>query len=618
MSDDRQDSNDAEDMVPADDAVIGVAFKWSMLAVVVIGAAVAAWMLLRGDREPAAAVVVRAPVVAPAPLNRAAPSRKAVRFTDVTAAAGISFTRFNGATGEKLLPETMGGGVAFLDFDGDRDQDLLFVNGAPWPGSRPPARPPTLALYRNDGSGRFEDVTRAAGLAVTLQGMGVAVGDYDGDGDADVFIGALGRDRLYRNDGGIFHDVTQQAGVGGTDDAWTTSAGFFDHDLDGDLDLFACHYIHWTEEIDRRTNFTLNGRDRAYGPPHQYQGTHSTLWRNEGDGRFLDVSAEAGIQVANRATGVPVGKGLALTFVDVDADGDLDVFVANDTVQNFLFRNEGDGTFEEVGAASGTAYDEAGLATGAMGVDAADYANAGGLAIAIGNFANEATSFYVQQAQPWRFADLAGAEGIGSPSRLRLKFGVLFLDHDLDGRLDLLQANGHLEDEINEVQPSQHYEQAAQLFWNAGDGGSSTFVVVPDEDVGDLARPIVGRGAAYADIDGDGDLDVVLTQPMGPPLLLRNDQALQRHWLRVWLEGSRANRDAIGAQVAISSGGVTQRRTVMPTRSYLSQVELPLTFGLGDATTVDALRVTWPGGGVSEIAVEGVDREILIVEPATD
>ena len=602
-----------EELVPEDDRVIGRVFRWS-LAVIALAALGVLGLLWATHEEPAAApVVARGRIAAPPPLDAAAPEMPQVRFTDVTDEAGLRFVHVNGATGDKLLPETMGAGAAFLDYDGDGDPDLLLVNSTHWPGHAGPRA--TMALYRNDGHGRFDDVTAAAGLDVSFYGQGVAVGDYDGDGQVDVFFSALGPNRLFKNEHGRFRDVTRQAGVAGADDAWSTSAGFFDYDNDGDLDLWVSNYVAWSRENDFALAFTLNGVDRAYGPPKQYEGTNSYLYRNEGDGTFRDVSHEAGIEIANPATGKPMGKALGVTFADADRDGRLDVFVANDTVQNFVFRNRGDGGFDELGVKSGVAFDSAGLATGAMGIDAADYANAGFLGISIANFANEPTSFFVQQDDPWQFVDMANAEGIGSPSRLALKFGLFFFDYDLDGRLDLLEASGHLENEINEIQPSQHYRQPAQLFWNCGQRARGCFAAVPPERLGDLARPIVGRGAAYADIDADGDLDVVLTDNGGSPLLVRNDQALGHHWLRVRLVGRSANRDAIGARVELESAGTTQRRLVMPTRSYLSQVELPVTFGLGRADRVDALRVFWPGGAVQEVPVPRVDT-LLLVEQA--
>jgi hypothetical protein len=605
--------SEEEEFVPEDDAIIGRAFRWSLAVIAVAAVLVTVALFAMREKPVVEAVVERAPVQAPRQLDQTQARMPDVAFVDLAQNSGIDFVHENGAVGEKLLPETMGSGVAFLDFDGDGDQDLLFVNSSHWPESEQPSAP--MALYQNDGSGRFRDATAGSGLDISFYGQGAAVGDYDGDGRVDVFITAVGANHLFRNTGGQFEEVTESAGVAGAPDAWSTSAGFFDYDNDGDLDLFVCNYIRWSRELDFRLNFTLNGVDRAYGPPIQYEGTDSVLYRNDGDGGFRDVSAEAGIQIENPATGRPMGKALALTFVDADRDGDLDVFVANDTVQNFLFRNEGDASFREIGAASGFAFDNNGAATGAMGIDAGDYDNRGSLAVGIGNFANEHSSFYVQQRQPWQFVDVSNAQGIGSPSRLKLSFGLFFFDYDLDGRLDLLQANGHLEEAINEIQPSQQYHQAAQLFWNCGTGEKSCFAAVPEERLGDLGRPIAGRGAAYADIDDDGDLDVVLTQAGDRPLLIRNDQALGHHWLRVELEGRNGNRDAIGAWVELRAEGTTQRRQVMPTRSYLSQVELPVTFGIGSADRVDALRVEWPDGSAQDVSVDAVDT-VLHIEQA--
>lgn len=598
------------DFVPEDDRIIGHAFRRSLWAIVAVGTVIATVLLLVREGPLEYEVVERDPVEAPQRLDQTQAQMPDVHFADVGKAAGISFIHANGAAGDKLLPESMGSGVAFLDYDGDGDQDLLFVNAIAWSGSEESAG--TMALYRNDGAGHFAEATPGSGLDVSFYGQGVAVGDYDNDGRPDVFISAVGANRLFHNAGGRFEDVTETAGVSGDPAMWSSSAGFFDYDNDGDLDLFVCNYVEWSREIDLRLNFTLNGVDRAYGPPRLYRGTYSYLYRNDGGGRFRDVSKAAGIHVDNPATGRPIGKALALTFVDADRDGYLDVFVANDTVQNFLFRNVGDGTFVDVGATSGFGFDNNGAATGAMGIDAGDYDNSGSLAVAIGNFANEASSFYAQQ-QDWQFVDVANAQGIGSPSRRKLSFGVFFFDYDLDGRLDLLQANGHLDDEINEIQPSQTYRQAAQLFWNCSSSERSCFAAVPEERLGDLGRPIVGRGAAYADTDGDGDLDVVLTQTGDAPLFLRNDQELGHHWLRVVLEGRVSNRDAIGAWIELQAAGTTQRRQVMPTRSYLSQVERPVTFGLGAAERVDAMRIHWPGGSTQDVTVDAVDA-ILHVE----
>jgi len=557
------------------------------------------------------------PLTAPTFPSRALEQLPVVHFTDVTVDSGIRFVHSNGAYGDKLLPETMGGGVAFLDFDGDGDQDLFFVNSTWWPGKVPEGQPtPTMALYRNDGRGRFEDVTAGSGLDISFYGAGVAVGDYDNDGSPDVFLTGVGASHLLRNLGnGKFLDVTAAAGVGGTTNDWSTGAAWVDYDNDGDLDLFVCHYVRWTRAIDFEVNYRIDGIGRAYGPPMNFEGSFPALYRNESNGRFTDVSSSSGLQIKNPSTGRPVAKSLAVAPVDIDNDGWIDLAVANDTVQNFLFRNLHNGTFEEIGSRSGIAFDAYGLARGAMGIDAARFRNDDALGIAIGNFANEMNALYVSQRDPLVFADEAITEGVGPASRLLLKFGMFFFDYDLDGRLDVLTANGHLEAEINKVQQSQSYRQPAQLFWNRGEGGMS-FIPVPGEKCGpDLFKPIVGRGSAFADMDGDGDLDVVMTQIAGPPLLLRNDQALGHHWLRLKLTGTKSNRDAIGAWIKVRVGRQTLSRQVMPTRSYLSQSELPVTFGLGGASRVDEVTVTWPGGVVQRLTGLRIDALTKVSQP---
>jgi hypothetical protein len=487
----------------------------------------------------------------------------------------------------------------------------LLINSDLWP-DQPAAdeNRPTMKLYENDGLGRFTDETELSGLAVPMYGMGVAAGDYDNDGDADLFVTAYGLNHLFRNDGGRFRDVTADAGVGGAADAWSTSAAFLDIDNDGDLDLFVANYVRWSREIDLDVNFQLTGIGRAYGPPNAYEGSHNFLYRNEGDGSFSDISKESGIQVNNPATGRPMGKALALAPVDFDRDGWMDLLVANDTVQNFFFHNQGAGVFEERGAMLGVAFDRDGKATGAMGTDAAHFRNSTDLGIAIGNFANEMTSLYVTQGSEPPLTDEAIVEGIGPASRRALTFGLFFFDYDLDGRLDLFQANGHLEGDINKVQSSQHYRQPAQLFWNCGNDCGSSFLEHSAAGTGDLGTALVGRGASHADIDGDGDLDVLITQNGGSPLLLRNDQALGHHWLRLKLTGTKVNRDAIGAWVELRQGDSVQRRQVMPTRSYLSQVEPVLTFGLGSADYVDSLEVFWPDG--SRLLLDDVRVDSLV------
>ncbi len=592
----------------ATDEIIAHAFRRSLIgAALLVIIVLAVWLVARSMRQEAP--LVEAPTAAPVSV---VPEVRPpdVPFTDITRQAGIDFRHVNGAYGEKLLPETMGSGAAFFDYDGDADPDLLLINGDYWPDRAGPETPrPTMKLYRNDGRGGFSDVTGPAGLQVPLYGMGAAVADYDNDGDADVYVTAYGANRLFRNEGGRFTDVTAAAGVAGDPGAWSTSAAFFDMDNDGDLDLFVCNYVQWSRQIDLDVNFQLTGIGRAYGPPNAYQGTWNYLYRNDGDGRFTDVSAASGIRVDNPATGAPMGKALAVVPVDIDRDGWLDLFVANDTVQNFLFHNRGDGTFSERGSEFGVAFDRDGKATGAMGADAAQFRNDPELGFAIGNFANEMTSLYVTQGAVPPLTDEAIVEGIGPASRLALTFGLFFFDYDLDGRLDLFQANGHLEGDINRVQSSQHFRQPSQLFWNCGAECRTSFLAQPPDANGDFGKPVVGRGAAYADIDGDGDLDIVITQNGDAPLLLRNDQALGHHWLRIRLTGTRANRDAIGARVEVRAGGVAQTRHLMPSRSYLSQVEPVLTFGLGAADRVQGIEILWPDGSrqtLDEVPIDSV------------
>jgi hypothetical protein len=537
----------------------------------------------------------------------------ALRFTDVTEASGIDFVHVNGARGERLMPETIGSGAAFIDFDQDGDQDLLLVNSRHREGEAPEGPPPIQALYANDGRGHFSDVTRAAGLDLNLYGMGVAVGDYDGDGRDDLYLTALGGNRLLRNLGGRFEDLTATAGVGGGPDQWSSSAAFLDYDRDGDLDLFVVNYVQWTKSVDLAIDFRLAGLGRAYGAPLNFVGTHNRVYRNEGDGRFSDVSAQAGVEVTDPVSGRPAAKGLGIVPLDYDGDGWTDIAIANDTVRNLLYRNRGDGTFEEVGVFEGIAYDRNGKSTSAMGIDAARYHNDGDTGIAIGNFANEMSSLFVTAGGRTPFVDEAVLDGLGPASRIPLTFRLVFLDADLDGRLDLLLANGHLEHEIHRVQHSQTYAQPPQLYWSCGDDCPARYQLV--EGAGDLHEPLVGRGIAYADMDGEGDLDLLITQNGRRPALLRNDQATRHHWLRLVLRGRAPNTDALGARVSLTAGGVTQVREHFPARGYLSSVELPLTFGLGEATQVETLGIGWPDGRVQRLVPEGVNRTLVIDEP---
>ena len=593
-----------EELAHYDDAVIGRALRWSITALLFIAIAIGTSLYLfnrKAKKLPSQLTQMTAPVTRERPRAQL----PVAKFGDVTGAAGITFVHNNGAYGDKLLPESMGGGVAFLDFDNNGTQDLLFVNSSDWPDHLPAGKKAsTMALYKNDGRGHFMDVTAGSGLDVSFYGMGVAVGDYDNDGLPDLFISSVGPNHLFHNQGnGKFIDVTSQAGVGGSPTQWSTSCAWIDYDNDGRLDLFVCNYIRWSKEIDFEVGYKLVGIGRAYGPPMNFEGAFPYLYHNDGEGHFTDVSQRSGIRITNPATGVPAAKSLGVAPVDLDEDGWIDLVIANDTVQNYVFHNQHNGTFKEISAVSGIAYDSYGNIRGAMGIDAARYRNDNTLGVAIGNFANEMTALYVSsERDPTNFTDESIPEGVGPASRLLLKFGIFFFDYDLDGYLDLLTANGHIEEEINKVQKSQTYAQPAQLFWNSGGSQAAGFIPVPPEKCGpDIFRPIVGRGSAFADIDGDGDLDVVLTQIGGPPLLLRNDQALNHHWLGLKLLGTKNNRDAIGAWVKIRVNGHILARQVMPTRSYLSQSELPVTIGLGEAKEIGEVEVVWPGGAIQKV-----------------
>jgi hypothetical protein len=584
-----------------------------------LGVSIAFWCI-NGCNQAADATdtpPVLEPVLPPPVSDLPIPS---LHFSDWTARAGINFRHTNGSFGKKLLPETMGSGVAFLDYDGDGRQDILFVNSCYWPGFEGKDRP-TLKLYRNKGNGKFEDVTAAAGLAVTFYGMGVTVGDYDNDGWPDVFITGVGGNHLFHSvpdgkGGRRFDDVTASAGVRGADPwpsvggedflhsrtpvSFPSSAAFLDYDGDGRLDLFVCNYVNWSPDSDLGQPFQLVGGGRAFGPPLAFEGSQCTLYRNLGNGRFENVSQKAGIQIfekegiGEQARNRSVCKALGVLVADLDGDGWPDIIVANDTVRNFLFHNKGDGTFEEIGLLSGVGLAE-GKARGAMGIDGALY-RPGHFGVVLANFAEEPCTFlHLDKPRQLLFSDFALSEGLGGNSRLPLKFGIFFFDYDLDGRLDLLSCNGHLEPEIGQVK-AQTYAQRVLLYWNCG--ASPTFVPVTEAQAGrDLFEPLVGRGCAFADIDGSGYPSVVLTANGGAARLLHNDGGTGNNWIRLVLEGDgvHSNKSAIGARVTLKAGDLVQVRQVASGRGYLSQSELPITFGLGKAKGIDSITIDWPG-----------------------
>jgi len=588
-----------------DDAVIGRALFWSaavLIPLVLLGSAVAFYL----TRVPQVQVEDRSREDVLSILrDTAAVELPPFLWTDVTAAAGLDFVHCNGFSEEKLLPESMGGGVACFDFDRDGHTDVLFTNSCYWDEALNQAERPTVALYRNRGDGTFENVTVAMGLDVIGYGMGVAIGDYDGDGWPDVFLSYLGSNRLFRNDQGQrFVDVTATAGVAGAPNHWSTSCGWFDANNDGLLDLVVCNYLDWSRESDIALGSTLNGIVRAYSRPDSFGGQQPYLYINQGNGTFREVAEVAGLHVLNPAhegKKVPVPKSLGLAFCDIDDDGWMDIFIANDTVQNLFFRNRGDGTFEEMALKLGVAFDGNGRARGAMGIDVRFIRADQQLATAIGNFANEPVSFFVRQnvAGINLMTDEAMSAGIGPPTRLELTFGTLLFDYHLDGRLDFLTANGHLETEIEQVQPNQRYRQSPHLFWNTGKRGAdvSEFVSVPADKAGaDFSQPMVARGAVYLDYDGDGDLDLLLVGCGEGVRLLRNDQQSGNRWLHVQLQGPPGNLAGLGALVTVRAGALVQKQWVSPTRSYLSQVEPIAYFGLGQATAIDEIEIVWPGG----------------------
>jgi hypothetical protein len=525
-------------------------------------------------------------------------SGNARTFADVTSAAGIRFTHNSGAFGKKYLPETMGSGCAFLDVDNDGWQDILFVQSRNWPERK--GAPSYLALYRNNRNGTFTDITRASGLEVEMYGLGVAAADFDNDGDIDIYITALGPNRLFRNvGGGRFEDVTTRAGVG--DPGFSAGALWFDYNRDGRLDLFVANYVEWTAAQDRFC--TLDGKTKSYCTPEAYKGQSPTLYRNRGDGTFENVTQKAGLRD-------PSNKMLGVALVDYDNDGHPDIFGANDTQPNRLYRNKGDGTFADVGLAAGVAFNEAGVARAGMGVDAADYDGSGRQSLVIGNFSNEMMALYANQGGGL-FIDEAPGSTIGKASQLTLTFACFFFDFDLDGRPDIFAANGHVADDIAVVQRNVAYAQPPHLFRNAG---SKKFEAL-SSSVGEAFRqPIVGRGAAYGDYDNDGDLDLLVTTNNGPARLLRNDGGPNRV-LRVTTQGVQSNRDGIGARVRVSVDGAPARWAMVKTgSSYLSQSELPLTFGLGQASKVTGLEIAWPSGSTQKLPGVAVNQAITIQE----
>jgi hypothetical protein len=502
-------------------------------------------------------------------------------FADVTAAAGIQFQHNSGAFGGKFLPETLGSGCAFLDYDNDGWQDILLVNGMDWPGHK--RQKSTLHLYRNNRNGTFTDVTRAAGLDIEMYGMGVAIGDYNNDGFPDIFISCVGQSHLFRNDGdGKFTDVTRTAGFL-SHQGFSTSALWIDYDRDGLLDLFVCNYVRWSPEHD--VFCSLDGTHKSYCTPEAYRGNTCWLFHNRGDGTFEDVTATSGVFDSS-------SKSLGVAMFDYDQDGWPDLLVANDTQPNKLYRNLRNGKFKDVAVEAGLAFSTEGKARAGMGVDTGDFDNSGRPGVAITNFDNEMIGLY-RAVSPTAYDDISQASGVGGPSKSTLGFGCTFLDVNLDGALDLAVANGHIDETVRNIRGNVGYAQPPQLFLNAGNG---QFQDIAAEVGGGFEKPKVGRGLAYGDFDGDGDLDVLMTTNNGPAYLFRNDQSSGNRSIRFRLVGTKSNRDAIGACMRIFYNGQNQSRLVHGGSSYLSQSELPVTFGLGKRDKIDRVTIDWPSG----------------------
>ena len=507
------------------------------------------------------------------------------QLKNITEAAGINFRHNSGAYGGKLLPETLGSGCAFLDYDADGYQDILLVNSMDWPGHKRTRS--TLKLYKNNRNGTFTDVTRAAGLDIELYGMGVAVGDYNNDGFPDILITCVGQNHLLRNTAkGTFQDVTKSSGLAGRQ-AFSTSALWFDYDRDGHLDLFICNYVNWSPEHD--VFCSLDGKNKSYCTPEAYRGETCWLFHNRGDGTFEDVTASSGIFDTS-------SKSLGVAMLDFDQDGWPDLFIANDTQPNKLYRNLRNGKFKDAAVEAGLAFSADGKARAGMGVDVGDFENSGRPGIAITNFDNEMVGLYRSPAAG-QFDDVSIAAGVGGPSKTTLGFGCGFADLDLDGRLDLVVANGHIDDTVRNIRGNVGYAQPPHLFLNLGNG---KFQDVAGAFGGDFAAPRVGRGLAFADFDLDGDIDLLLTTNNGPAYLFRNDLRSGNRAIRLHLTGTKSNRDSIGAVVRIYQDSRTQMRTVRGGSSYLSQSELPLTFGVGKSDKIDRLTVEWPSGAAQE------------------
>ncbi|MCI0336830.1 MAG: CRTAC1 family protein [Acidobacteria bacterium] len=528
-----------------------------------------------------------------------------VEFTDVTQQAGIRFRHNNGAFGKKYYPETNGSGSAFIDFDNDGWQDVILINSMDFEGApqtEKKARRSFMALYHNNQNGTFTDITAQAGLAKQMYGQGVAVGDYDNDGWDDIFVTALGQNRLFKNLGnGKFADVTAKVGLLGPQ-YFSVSAAFVDYDKDGKLDLYVCNYVDWSPETD--VFCALDGTNKSYCSPEKYGGQISRLYHNTG-GKFVDVTEKAGLIED------PPGKSLGVTILDYNRDGWPDIFVANDTQPNKLWKNNGNGTFTDEAVTAGVAFSQEGKARGGMGTDSADIDGSGNPSLIVGNFSNEMLAIFCNQGNGL-FIDEAPSTNVGRDTMLSLTFATFFFDYDLDGLPDIFLANGHVADDINKVQPKITYAQRPQIFRNEG---KRKFTEVTRKAGKPFAKAIVARGAAYSDYDNDGDLDILVTTNGGPAYLLRNEGGNQNHFVKFKTIGSKSNRGGIGAKITVYPvGGAKQWQMVRSGSSYCSQSELPVTFGLGLVEKIERVDIEWPSGKVDKLTNVAINQLHLVKE----
>jgi hypothetical protein len=538
------------------------------------------------------------------PITKAQNVEAGVTFQDVTAKAGIHFVHNNGAFGKKFLPETVGPGVAFIDYDNDGWPDIFLVNGTDWPGHG--QKHTTPKLYHNNHDGTFTDVTHKAGLDIEMYGIGVAVGDYDDDGYDDLFVTAYGQSHLFHNNGnGTFADVTQRAGLGGIKE-FSTSAAWVDYDKDGRLDLVVGNYVQWTPETDLYC--TMDGKSKSYCTPESYKGTSVRLWHNNGNGTFTDVTQKAGL-------GEPTSKTLGVAVLDYDNDGWPDLLFSNDTQPNKLYRNNGNGTFIEKAVVAGVAFSEDGVARAGMGVDTADYDRTGNTSLMITNFSNQMISLYHNEGKGL-FVDEAPRSDVGRASLLTLGFGCFFFDYDLDGWPDILVVNGHIDPDIQKVQVNVKYAEPPHLFRNLGKG---KFAEVTKSAGAEFAAARVGRSAAYADVFNDGRLDVLLSTNGGAVRLFRNvaakdSSSSSNHSVRFKLIGTKSNRDGIGAVVRVTSSDGTQTQMLKSGSSYLAANELVMTFGLRQLTKADVVEIRWPSGQVDKLLNLNAGQTVTVTE----